>query len=268
MPTTIAAPMPASGTKLPERGSEPALLAKSFAELGVQNSDEWGWDNYERVLRHLIRRNGARQVLEIGGGRTAKFSLEDLGRMGVELTVNDISGSELARLPAGYHTACFDVAGTLPSAIKRNAYDLAFSQMVFEHVADGRRAWKNLHEVLTPGGIGIAFLPTLFAFPYIVNWLIPDSVGKRIAELLDRKRSDDTTPVFPARYSWAFSIERWMKPMLSDIGYREVMIVPFYGHRYYQRFPVVRDIHARFTDLARRRDWRFFSSYMYVVVRK
>jgi SAM-dependent methyltransferase len=268
MPIATVAAIPVSGAKLPERGSEAALLAKVFAELGVQNSDEWGWDNYDRVLRHLIQRNGARQVLEIGGGRTAKFSLDELAKMGVELTVNDIAASELARLPAGYHTACFDVAGTLPASIKRNAYDLAFSQMVFEHVADGRQAWKNLHEVLTPGGIGIAFLPTLFAFPYIVNWLIPDSVGKRIAELLDRKRSDDTTPVFPARYSWAFSIERWMKPMLSEIGYREVMIVPFYGHRYYQRFPIVRDIHAWFTDLARRRDWRFFSSYMYVVVRK
>jgi SAM-dependent methyltransferase len=267
MPATIAAPVAVS-TRFPERGSEPALLSKAFAELGAQNSDEWGWDNYERVLRHLIERNGAREVLEIGGGRTAKFELDDLARMGVELTVNDISASELARLSAGYLTACFDVAGTLPASIKRNTYGLAFSQMVFEHVADGRQAWKNVHEVLAPGGIGIAFLPTLFTFPYVVNWLIPDSVGKRIAELLDRQRNDDTTPVFPARYSWAFSIERWMKPMLSEIGYREIMIVPFYGHRYYQRFPVIRDIHRWFTGVAGRRDWRFFSSYMYVVVRK
>lgn len=268
MPTSLAAPIPFPKAPAAPRRDEPALLAHAFAELRVQNSDEWGWDNYDRVLRHLIARNGARQLLEVGGGRTAKFPLDDLAAMGVELTVNDISESELARLPAGYHTACFDVAGTLPASIKRNTYDLAFSQMVFEHVADGRQAWRNLHEVLAPGGIGIAFLPTLFAFPYIVNWLIPDSVGKRVAELLDRKRSDDTTPVFPARYSWAFSIERWMKPMLSEIGYREVMIVPFYGHRYYRRFPIVRDIHAWFTDLARRQDWRFFSSYMYVVVRK
>ena len=268
MPTSLAAPIPFSTASVAPRRDEPALLANAFAELRVQNSDEWGWDNYERVLRHLIVRSGARQLLEVGGGRTAKFTLDDLAQMGVELTVNDIAASELARLPAGYHTACFDVAGHLPDAIRRSAYDLAFSQMVFEHVADGRQAWKNLHEVLAPGGIAIAFLPTLFTFPYVVNWLIPDSIGKRIAELLDRKRSDDTTPVFPARYSWAFSIERWMKPMLSDIGYREVMIVPFYGHRYYRHFPVIRDIHRWFTGVARRRDWRFFSSYMYVVVRK
>jgi len=268
MPSGLAAPIPLATAPAAPRRDEHALLANAFTELRVQNSDEWGWNNYERVLRHLVKRNGARQLLEIGGGRTAKFDLDELARMGVELTVNDISASELARLPTDYHTACFDVAGTLPASIKQNTYDLAFSQMVFEHVADGRQAWKNMHKVLAPGGIGIAFLPTLFTFPYVVNWLIPDSVGKRIAELLDRKRSDDTTPVFPARYSWAFSIERWMKPMLSEIGYREVMIVPFYGHRYYQRFPVVRDVHRWFTDLARRRDWRFFSSYMYVVVRK
>lgn len=246
----------------------PLTLAKTFAELGVSNTDEWGWDNYVRTIRHLIAYFDARQVLEIGGGRAPMFDLPELADMKVALTVNDISTTELARLPAGYLTACFDVAGNLPSEIRRDAYDLAFSRMVFEHVEDGRQAWRNLHAVLAPGGVAIAFIPTLFAFPFIVNWLIPDRLAKRIAEMLDRGRSDDTVPVFPARYSWSYSIERWLRPMLSEIGYREVMILPFYGHRYYQRFPIVRDVHAWFTRLARRKDWRIFSSYTYIVVRK
>jgi SAM-dependent methyltransferase len=243
-------------------------LAKTFAELGVSNADEWGWENYERVVRRLIARFGARQLLEIGGGRAPMFALPELADRNVTLTVNDISATELGRLPAGYLTACFDVSGELPSEIRRNAYDLAFSQMVFEHVEDGRQAWRNLHAILAPGGVAIAFMPTLFAFPFVMNWLIPDQLAKRIAEMLDRGRSDDTVPVFPARYSWSYSIERWLRPMLKEIGYSEVKIVPFYGHRYYQRFPIVRDVHAWFTGLARRHDWRIFSSYTYIVVRK
>lgn len=243
-------------------------LAGAFAELGVSNSDEWGWDNYVRTVRHLIARFGARQLLEIGGGRAPMFEPAELADMQVALTVNDVSASELARLPAGYLTACFDVAGNLPGEIRRDAYDLAFSRMVFEHVEDGRQAWRNLHTVLAPGGVAIAFIPTLFAFPFVINWLIPDGLAKRIAEMLDRGRGDDTVPVFPARYSWSYSIERWLRPMLSEIGYREVMILPFYGHRYYRRFPIVRGVHAWFTGLARRYDWRIFSSYTYIVVRK
>jgi SAM-dependent methyltransferase len=248
--------------------ARPLSLAAAFSELGVSNSDEWGWDNYERVIRHLIARFGARNLLEIGGGRAPMFDLPELSRMEVALTVNDISAPELARLPAGYLTACFNVAGELPPEIKRSTYDLAFSRMVFEHVEDGRQAWRNLHAVLAPGGVAIAFIPTLFAFPFVINWLIPDRIAKRIAEMLDRGRGDDTVPVFPARYSWSYSIERWLRPMLSELGYREVMVVPFYGHRYYQRFPVVRDVHAWFTALARRKDWRIFSTYTYIVVRK
>jgi hypothetical protein len=56
--------------------------------------------------------------------------------------------------------------------------------------------------------------------------------------------------------------------MLEEIGYRDSLIVPFYGHVYYRRFPIVRDVHAQFTKLARANDWRFFTSYAYLVVRK
>jgi hypothetical protein len=75
MPTTIVAPIAVARARVPERSSEPALLAKAFAELGMQNSDEWGWENYERVLRHLVERNGARQLLEIGGGRNSNSTI-------------------------------------------------------------------------------------------------------------------------------------------------------------------------------------------------
>jgi SAM-dependent methyltransferase len=244
-------------------------LADVFARLGVENKDTWGWDNYDRVIRHLATSFGARRLIEIGGGRAPLFAPQALADMGAELTVNDISPTELARLPATYRTACFDIAGDVSkSAVERNAYDLAFSKMVFEHVADGRQAWENLHRILAPGGVAIAFIPTLFALPFVINKLLPDDFAEKLIKLINRERRDDTSPVFPARYSWSFAIERWLRPMLANIGYREVMVVPFYGHVYYRRFPVLRDLHAAFTRLARRRDWRLFASYAYIVVRK
>ncbi len=246
-----------------------ATLAQALAPLGVEHTEAWAWENYERVVRHLTETFGAKKLIEIGGGRDPLFGREALSHMGAELTVNDISETELAELPKGYRTACFDIAGDLSAAeLGRAGYDLAFSRMVFEHVADGQRAWSNLYRILSPGGVGLAFVPTLYAFPFVVNWLIPDQLAASIVKSIYKNRTDESDPVFPARYSWTFASERKLAPMLKAIGYRDVMVIPFYGHEYYRPFPIVRDIHARFTKLARARDWRFFASYAYIAARK
>ncbi|HLL27493.1 MAG TPA: methyltransferase domain-containing protein [Xanthobacteraceae bacterium] len=244
-------------------------LREALAPLGIEHNEAWAWANYERVVRELVSAFGARRLIEIGGGRDPLFSRASLAELGAELTVNDISSVELATLPAGYRTACFDIAGTLtPEEIARGGYDLAFSRMVFEHVADGKRAWENLFRLLAPGGVGLAFVPTLYAFPFVVNWLLPDDFAAKIVKLVYKNRTDHEDPVFPARYSWTVASEKKLAPMLSAIGYRDVKVVPFYGHGYYQPFPFLRDIHAKFTALARDRDWRFFASYAYIAARK
>jgi SAM-dependent methyltransferase len=244
-------------------------LASAFRELGVENHHRWAWDNYEAVVRGLARILHARRLLEVGGGRDPLFKADELEAAGIEMTINDISQIELDVLPATYRKACFDVAGDISAvAHLRGSFDLAFSRMVFEHVADGQRAWSNLYQLLAPGGVALAFIPTLYAFPFVVNRILPDDVAAKIVKLIYPHRTDSEDPVFPARYSWTFASERKMKPMLEKIGYRDVAILPFYGHGYFERFPVVRDIHARFTALARKHDWRTIASYAYIAVRK
>ena len=257
-----------SGDVLDNLGGE-GVLARAFRELGVQNDRHWAWDNYENVVRGLARILNAKRLLEVGGGRDPLFKPDELSALGIEMTVNDISQAELDVLPDSYRKACFDVAGDISAVSNlRGSFDLAFSRMVFEHVADGQRAWKNLYEMLAPGGVALAFVPTLYSFPFVVNWLIPDDVAAKIVKLLYRNRTDDEDPVFPARYSWTFASERKMKPMLDAIGYREVSVLPFYGHGYFEPFPIVRDIHNAFTEVARKNDWRAIASYAYIAARK
>ncbi len=245
------------------------LLARTFAAAQVQNDFMWAWDHYETVLGQLARAVNAKRLLEIGGGRDPSFKPDELSALGIEMTINDISQSELDVLPAGYRKACFDVAGDISKvADLYGTFDLAFSRMVFEHVADGRRAWQNLYDLLAPGGVALAFVPTLYAFPFLVNWLLPDAVAARIVKTLYRNRTDEEDPVFPVRHSWTFASERKMKPMLNAIGYREVQVVPFYGHLYYNGVPLLRDLHKAFTKVAQRRDWRLLASYAYIVARK
>ena len=246
----------------------PFVLAKTLASLGVENQHRWAWDNYKRVVEELCRQLDAKQIVEIGGGRDPLFTPAEIARLGVEMTVNDISADELAVLPKGYRTACFDVAGDIGGvADMRGRFDLAFSRMVFEHVADGRRAWSNLYQLLAPGGVALAFVPTLYALPFVINRLLPDKLAAGIVKMLFANRTDEEDPVFPARYSWCFTDHR-LDRMLSAIGYREVAVLPFYGHDYYESFPLSRDVNAWFTKLARRNDWRTFSSHAYIAVRK
>lgn len=244
-------------------------LAAAFRELGVQNDRDWAWDNYETVVRGLARILHARRLLEVGGGRDPLFKPDELKALGIEMTVNDISQTELDVLPAGYRKACFDVAGDISAVANlRGHFDLAFSRMVFEHVADGQRAWANLYEMLAPGGVALAFVPTLYSVPFVINKLLPDDVAAKIVKLIYPNRTDDADPVFPARYSWTVASEHTMQPMLRGIGYREAVVLPFYGHGYYERFPLVRDIHTRFTAMAKKHDWRTVASYAYIAARK
>jgi SAM-dependent methyltransferase len=248
-------------------GAAPSTLVQAFAGLGVENRDEWGWDNYKRVVRHLAQTFGAHRMLEIGAGRSPLFGRDELRSLNAELTVNDISAEELAHLPPGYRQACFDIAGAV-DASQNGSIDLAFSRMVFEHVEDAHKAWGNVHAILAPGGVALAFVPTLFALPFLINWLLPDNLGERIAHALDKRRTKDEHPVFPAHYNWCFTLEGPMRRRLESVGFDEILVQPFYGHRYYQRFPIIRDINRGFTALARKADLRLVSTYAYIAVRK
>jgi SAM-dependent methyltransferase len=270
LPDTVSIPRaPEAEFRAPAVPVLPNSLTGAFASLGIENSDVWAWSNYKRVVRDLATHFAAHRLIEIGGGRDPLFERDEINALGAEMTVNDISAVELAALPPGYRTARFDVAGDISGvAYLRNSFDLAFSRMVFEHVADGQRAWANLYELLAPGGVGLAFVPTLYAVPFLLNRLLPDKLAASIVKLIYHHRTDKEDPVFPARYSWCFAGESRLRPMLTAIGYRDVIVEPFYGHGYYRFFPVVRDLHARFTDIARRADWRMLASFAYIAARK
>ena len=107
--------------------------------------------------------DGKVRVLEIGGGRGPQFTPAEAEKLGVALTVNDIDARELSLAPPGFATACFNVAAEVdPSLFGK--FDFIFSRMVFEHVKDAPRAWRNVAALLAPGGVALALSPdALFA---------------------------------------------------------------------------------------------------------
>lgn len=248
----------------------PATIAALFDGLAPDWHSQWAWDNYESTILALARHYGLRRVCEIGGGRDPLFSAEQAHRRGLELTVNDIDSGELALTPAGLKTACFDIAGDLSEPdIARGGYDLMVSRMVFEHVGDVERAWTNIHALLAPGGVALAFFPTLWAPVFALNHILPEKASRAIVHaLFPARRDGGGDPKFPAHYDWCRGSRATLTPMLTRAGFSDVHIQRFWGHGYFDRMPGLKQADHAFNALAAKIGWDFVTTYAYVVVRK
>lgn len=243
-----------------------SLFAKALRQH--QNSD-WAWAAAKETIAGLARLNGARRAIEIGGGRDPLFSAAETSIMGMTLTLNDISANELRFAPPGFPTACFDIAGLLPrDQVGFGTYDLAFSRMVFEHVKDANQAWTNVYNLLTPGGVGFAFIPTLYTLPFLVNRLMPETLSQAVVRMLYPHRTDHADPKFPAFYDMCFASEKKLRPMFERIGFKEFYVVPFHGHDYFKSLPGLRELDRFFNNMAAAGNWTTWASYAFIMARK
>jgi SAM-dependent methyltransferase len=248
---------------------EEVRLRVLLDDLGYAPDFHWAWENYTPVVKGLSQRLGLRRLCEIGGGRKPLLSLAEVRALGVSYTVNDISAEELARVPAGFDTACFDVAGDLGNERATGSFDLVFSRMVFEHVRDVGTAWSNLYRLLAPGGVAFAFFPTLYSPPFLVNWLVPEWLsGAVVDRLYPHRDRAGLSPKFAAHYDHCVSRDATVLRLLERAGFAECAVVPFWGHDYFRRLPVIREVDAMLSGWARRRDVRSLTSYAYVMARK
>jgi SAM-dependent methyltransferase len=245
-------------------------IRRIVAELGYPSDWNWAWDNYKPTIVEIAREHGLERHLEIGGGRDPLFLPDEVAAHGFEVTLNDISAHELSLAPAGYAKIQCDIASRAASAILgAERYDLAYCRMVMEHVPNVATMWENIHAVLAPGGVALSFFPTLYAPPYVLNRMIPEKLSRRLLETVfpDRKEDGDN-PKFPAYYDHCFSEESKIVPMLERVGFRDVVVLPFWGYSYFWKFPGVKRIDAAFTKLAQEREWRAVSSFAYVIATK
>jgi SAM-dependent methyltransferase len=229
----------------------------------------WAWKHYLDTIREVIADLGAKSIIEIGGGRSPSFTEREVNAMGVEYTSNDISARELSLAPVWVGKALFDIQTPERIDIEpyRERYDFAFSKMVMEHVADYERAYANIHAILRPGGVAIAFHPVLYSMPFLVNRLLPEAASDKILRVFFPNRNESDTPKFPAVYSGC-RISLKVRDNIKRLGFREVWQVPFYGHNYYSRLPVVRDIHNIIDRFIMMNRITWFATFAYTIVRK
>lgn len=216
---------------------------------------------FRRVLQTIVEVARPGRVLEVGGGRSpvgVGLGLSDM------LTVNDISPAELSLLPPGIQTLCCDISD--PCALGENdhaMFDFVFSQSVLEHVRSVDIAMRNTSALLNPGGLGVHFFPTLYASPFVLNRLIPFGLSRPLVNLILRPEYERFPGTYRGTKSTRRQIEKW-----KQFGFSEVRVHRFFDHGYYRRIPVLRSLETFLSNIARERDWAWYSSYAIVVVRK
>ena len=258
-----------------ERLSGAPFLAAPLHRLGYDGRETWAWDNYRATALGFVQasrwnatqRGGIVRVLEVGGGRGPLFTAEEAKANGFSLAVNDIDAHELSLAPDAFEKVQFDIAGTLPPELE-GRFDLVISKMVLEHVRDAPLAWANMRALLAPGGVALAFHPTLYASPFLINRLAPERLTAALLRRVFPDRHQGDYPKFPARYELCRASRDAIEPTLRSVGFSQILVAPFWGHRYYRHFPFVRDLVALVERIAEARDWRLLATYAYSIARR
>ncbi|MFQ5773418.1 MAG: class I SAM-dependent methyltransferase [Kiloniellaceae bacterium] len=233
-----------------------------MAEIPFERTSGYAWDRFKATVAEIVSRVEGADIIEIGGGRSPLFSREDLPANVASYTINDISQSELDLAPSHWRKACFDICGDLGPA--RAQYDVVFSKMLAEHVPDGDKFHANVFRLLKSGGTAFHFMPTLYAPPFVLNKLLPETLSRGIVRRFFGNRHDEGEPKFPARYSMCYGRSERLIRRYRSIGYAEVDIQTFYGHGYFDRIPVVRGLDRALARFAYRHDLTFLGAYAYV----
>ncbi|MCA1707221.1 MAG: class I SAM-dependent methyltransferase [Actinobacteria bacterium] len=228
-----------------------------------------GWTGAPSFLSSIIERESCTSVLEIGSGANPTLSPAEIDGRGLRYTTNDRLASELAKADPAYKTLLLDMATASPDKLPLEAFDLVFSRMVNEHVADGERYYRNIFNVLRPGGVTAHCFSTLYALPFVVNRLLPEQLTSRVLNVI-HPRNRYQLDKFPAHYSWSRGPTKRMIERLSRLGYEVVEYRGYFGHDYYNH-PALRLVCAMEEAKAKwlcRHPIPVLTSYAVVILRR
>jgi 2-polyprenyl-3-methyl-5-hydroxy-6-metoxy-1,4-benzoquinol methylase len=218
----------------------------------------------------LACRPGVRRICEIGGGANPALPLEFLRQHGLDYTVLDISQEELNKAPEGYTKVQADIASR--DFNLTGNYDLVFSKLLAEHVADGEQMHRNIWKILADDGYAFHHFPTLYTVPFLLNRLAPEQWSEQVLlHLAPNRARSSKWAKFPAYYSWCRGPMRRQVQRLESVGYRVEEYVGFFGHDYYAQSKKVRFLDApqrHLTSFLLKHPVPLFTSYAYLLLQK
>ncbi len=229
----------------------------------LQSGNEWA--AYPEFVQPLIREHNARKICDVGGGANPVLPLQFVNENQLDCTALDISSEELEKAPMGYKKIIQDIEAN--DFIPTERFDFVITKMMAEHVRNGKSFHTNIFSMLKPGGVAVHYFPTLYALPFLVNRLIPERLSSFLLDIFlprDRYQSGK----FPAYYSWCYGPTPPMLAMLTEIGYEILEYRGFFGSTYYNRIPIIRDLHKAYSHYLAQHPNPYLTSFAQVVLRK
>lgn len=231
-------------------------------------STHTAWHRFQGMVLDCIERHSEAKVLDVGGGANPLLSCDDIAQLSADYTILDLSERELAKAPDSYTKIVGDI--TDPTLLTRvsGGYDVVFTKMLAEHVREPERFHTNIHALLAPGGHALHFFPTMYAAPFIINKLLPESVAGALFRKLKLRENDYQFAKFPAYYKWCFGPVKRQGKRFNRLGYDIELYVGCMGHDYYRRIPGLRQIHRMYSGTKLRHPLSWTTSYAILVLNK
>ena len=227
-----------------------------------------GWDKAAEAVRQLVSLHASRRVLEVGSGANPVLPIDYIRTSGIEYTANDVSEEELMKAHPGYQRLLLDISRGSFSDEFKSRYDFIFSRMVNEHVRDGDRYYRNIHDMLAPGGITAHWFSTLYAFPLLINRLLPEKLTDCLLNTF-APRNRPQHEKFRAYYSWSRGPSSRMIHRFEGIGFKVLQYEGYFGHEYYAlRLPWLHKWEVKKMNWLVRHPQPWACSYAHVVLQR
>jgi 2-polyprenyl-3-methyl-5-hydroxy-6-metoxy-1,4-benzoquinol methylase len=224
----------------------------------------------ERFVKHiegLVKDLNIKEICEVGGGAKPALSVDFIKSNNLKYTVLDISDTELAKAPNDYCKVKADIAS--PSLSLNEKYDFIFSHMLAEHVKDGETFYKNISNLLRPNGLSFHVFPTLYSLPFIVNFILPESISRSILERLTLYRKNPKSGKFPAHYSWCRGPSRAQIERFKKVGLSVEEFIGFFGTPcYFRKIKPLKMLDHWVSSFLLQHPQPFATSYAHVLLRK
>jgi SAM-dependent methyltransferase len=227
--------------------------------------DENLWFSYPIKVKEVITNFNAKNICEVGGGANPLLNIDFITSLNLDYSIIDISPEELSKAPSCYKKIVGNIES--PKILDAGSFDLIFSCMVAEHIRDPKAFHTNIFKLLKPGGIAFHFFPTLFAFPFLMNLLLPENISDYILGLFS-PRDKINHGKFKPFYKWTFGPTAKQIKRFTDIGYSILQYTGFFGSKYYERIPIVNVLHRNYSRFLSNNPNPFLTSYAFIILMK
>jgi len=224
------------------------------------------WLVTKDIIENLIKTNALKKICEVGAGANPLFSVDHILANNLDYTVMDISQEELKKSPPGYKGIVMDICQK--DSLVKEKFDLVFSRMLAEHLADGELFHRNVYNLLNEGGFAFHFFPTLYALPFVINKLMPIAISSLLLDIF-APRDRVKLIKLPAYYNWCRGPLRQQIRRFETLNYDVLEYGGFFGvEEYYKKIPPVRYAATKVTNFLVRHPSPYLTAYAYVLLKK